>query len=43
MSSGTTTVSDGPSLVSMMWETFSLVLQLAPKLAVTICLTKIPS
>ena len=41
--SGTSTVSDGPSRVARMFDTRSFVLQLAPKSAVTICLTKIPS
>ncbi len=43
ISSGTSTVSDGPSRVSRMCDTRSFVLQLAPKSAVTICLMKMPS
>ena len=43
MSNGTSTVSEGPRRVPMMCETRSLVLQLAPKSPVRICLTKIPS
>src|ERR1051325_6382568 len=42
-SSGTSTVSDGPSRVLKMSDTRSLVAQLAPKSAVAICLTKMPS
>ena len=43
ISSGTSTVSDGPRRVAMMCDTVSLVLQLAPKLAVRTCLMKIHS
>ena len=43
ISSGTSTVSDGPRRVARMCETGSLVLHDAPKSAVTICLMKMPS
>ena len=42
-SSGTSTVSDGPSRVAKMLETRSLVDQLAPKSPVRICWRKIQS
>ena len=42
-SSGTSTVSDGPSRVAKICETRSLVAQLTPKSAVAICFTKIQS
>ena len=42
-SSGTSTVSEGPSRVARMCDTGSFVLHDAPKSAVRICLPKIPS